>query len=219
MLNWKSYIYGDENGPGLLKELSKRVGILSKLRPLLPDDKFNKVVSGIFYSKLIYCMAVWTGVWNIPGQLEDGNKTSITKADMRKLQILQNKVLRLQTRLDRSTLTKVLLSQSKALSVHQLGAFSIASQLYSVYKTKKPVYHHNRLFAQEPNEVKNMVTRSSELQNIKVNFKLSIARGSFFYQGARLFQSIPNEIWNSISKSQFKSKCKKWIKENISVKP
>ena len=64
-LTWKDHLFGNEENSGLIKELSKRIGILKKLRKYIPDKKFKQIVSGIFTSKLIYCMTVWGKVWNL----------------------------------------------------------------------------------------------------------------------------------------------------------
>ena len=53
-LTWKDLIFGNEEESGLLKQLSKRIGILKKLRPLMSDKKFQQAVAGLFTSKLIY---------------------------------------------------------------------------------------------------------------------------------------------------------------------
>ena len=47
-LTWKNYLYGNEDYEGLLKQLSKRVGILKKIRKFMPADKFKTVISGLF---------------------------------------------------------------------------------------------------------------------------------------------------------------------------
>ena len=61
-LTWRNHLYGDEEHPGLLSELSKRAGVLKILRKYLPDAKFRQAVAAIFTSKLIYCTSVWTGI-------------------------------------------------------------------------------------------------------------------------------------------------------------
>ena len=73
-LTWKNHFYGDEENTGLFNDLSKRAGLLRHLRKYLPNGKFKQAISGIFTSKLIYCITLWTGIWDIPGQLDDGNK-------------------------------------------------------------------------------------------------------------------------------------------------
>ena len=41
-MNWINHLYGDVEHSGLIKELSKRVGILKKLRPMLPLKNSNR---------------------------------------------------------------------------------------------------------------------------------------------------------------------------------
>ena len=218
-LTWKNYLHGEEDNPGLLHQLSKRVGVLKILRKYLPDGKFRKAVSAIFTSKLIYCMSVWTGVWDIPGHQECGNKMAISKEDIRKLQILQNKTLRLLTRADRMTPTITLTNMARSLSVHQLGAFHIAAQVFKIYLSKKPDYHHSRLFNNPQLNQDQVIVRSQNNLQTRVNFNLSTCRGSFFYQGAKLWSALPMNVKNSRNAEQFSRRCKAWIRSNIRVKP
>ena len=96
---WKHMLYGNESELGLIKQLSKRVGMLRRIRQYMPSDKFRMVANSMFNSKLIYCITVWGAVWNLPGVMDDQVRsiTSISKEDMRRLQVLQNTVLRLET--------------------------------------------------------------------------------------------------------------------------
>ena len=218
-LTWRNYLHGDEENSGLLQHLSKRVGVLKILRKYLPDGKFRQAISAIFTSKLIYCMSVWTGVWDIPGHQENGNKIAINKEDMRKLQILQNKTLRLLTRADKMTSTITLTNMARSLSVHQLGAFHIAAQVFKIYKSKKPDYHHSRLFNNPQSTLDHVTVRSQNNLQTRINFNLSTCRGSFFYQGAKLWSALPMSVKNSENAEQFSRRCKDWIRSNIRVKP
>ena len=218
-LTWKNHLFGDDEHPGLLSDLSKRAGVLKVLRKYLPDAKFRQAVAAIFTSKLIYCISVWTGIWDIPGQVGDGNKVSIGKQDMRRLQVMQNKTLRLLTRADRSTPTSTLTNLARCLSVHQLGAYHTANQVFQVHQSRMPVYHQARLF-QNNHSLEDQVTlRSQNNLQSRVNFNLSTCRSSFFYQGAKLWSALPMGIKTSRNSEQFKSRCKKWIARNIKVKP
>ena len=125
-------------------------------------------------------------------------------------------MLRLQLHADRSTPTTNLLEQSNSLSVHQLGAYSILNQVYSIHRSQKPDYHFKRLF---PDVDEGVGTRSSLISNARIDFNLSLGRGSFFYQAVRLWRSIPAEMRNSSSKSKFKKMCWNWVKSNIEVRP
>ena len=175
-------MHGDENNPGLLQNLSKRVGVLKILRKYLPDGKFRQAASAIFTSKLIYCMSVWTEVWDIPGHQENSNKMGISKEDMRKLQILQNKTFRLLTRADKMTPTTTLTNMARSLSVHQLGAYHIAAQVFKIYQSKKPEYHYARLFNNLQSTQNHATFRSQNNLQTRVDFNLSPCRG---FLGAR----------------------------------
>ena len=120
----KHHLHADEENIGLLKQLSMRVGMMKKLKRRIPPHKMKMLVSGLFQSKLIYCITVWGRIWDIPGSLDEEKRTSasLTKDDLRKLQVLQNKCLRLITNCDYKTPTETLLQRTNMLSVNQLTA-------------------------------------------------------------------------------------------------
>ena len=186
--------------------------MLKILRKYLHDWKFRQAVSAIFTSKLIYCMSVWTEVWDIPGHQENSNKMGINKEDMRKLQILQNKTFRLLTRADKMTPTTTLTNMARSLSVHQLGAYHIAAQVFKIYRSKKPEYHYARLFNNLQSSQNHVTVRSP-------NNLQTTCRGSFFYQGAKMWSALPMSIKNSGNVEQFSKRCKTLIRSNIRVKP
>ena len=138
---------------------------------------------------------------------------------MRRLQVLQNKTLRLLTRTDRSTPTSTLTSLARSLSVHQLGAYHTANQVYQVYQSRRPVYHHARLFQNNLLVQDHVTVRSQNNLQSRINFNLSTCRSSFFYQGAKLWSALPMDVKTSRNSDQFKSRCKNWIRRNIKVKP
>ena len=153
-------------------------------------------------------MTVWGGIWGLPGQ-ENNVNTSISKEEMRKLQVCQNKIMRLICGRDYSTPTQTLLEKTKQLSVHQQVAFHSACQVYKIRRTKLPVYHYDRLFEKDGNA-----------ERIKpIHFNLTLGKSNFFYQSATLWSILPHDIQVAPTISVFKKKCKAWIKENISIRP
>jgi hypothetical protein len=142
-MTWKNHLYGDgAENLGLLKTLSKCVGMLRKQRKYIPSAKFKQVMAGLFTSNLMYGMCVWTSVWDLPGQVgEEETRTSMTKRDMHRLQTLQNKTLRLVNWTDRSTSTTELLRSTESLSVHQLGAYISLVQAFKIREARQPEYH------------------------------------------------------------------------------
>ena len=134
-------------------------------------SKFKQVTAGLFLSKLLYGITVWSGIWG--PQIGDSMKTSISKKDMRRLQSLQNKTLRLQSGLNRYTPTETLMSATKSLSVHQLAAKCCLVQTYNIQKNKKPSYHYDRLFPEDGIPA-------------RVDYEKALCRGGFFYQSSHL---------------------------------
>jgi hypothetical protein len=132
-------------------------------------------------------------------------KTSISKKDMRRLQSLQNKTLRLQSGLDRYTPTETLMAATNSLSVHQLAAKSCLVQVYNIQKNKKPAYHYDRLFPEEGIPA-------------RIEYDRALCRGGFFFQSSHLWSSLPESIKNCPTVYSFKSKIKKWVQQNISLK-
>ena len=214
---WHHHLHGNQENLGLLKQLSQRVGMLKQVRRFMSDKQFKLVMNGLFTSKLLYCITTWGGIWGLEGlDEEDRKKIAITKEDMRKLQVLQNKALRIHKRLPRETPTTTLLTQSQELSVHQLVAYHSALQVYKVYTTQQPTYHYNRLFGHNHSTVK---TRANTNQECRVDFTLSLARTSFFHQSSRIWSELPISIKTAKSLETFKRAMKNWIKMRISIKP
>ena len=205
-------MYGNEENQGLMKQLSTRVGIIKKLRKYLPPARLRVLYEGVFSSKLLYGMAVWGRVWQIPGSMDEDQSTrtspSLTKEDVRKLQVLQNKCMRLMTDSDYKTPTRVLLAQTNLLSVHQQMAHVSLSQVYNIWKTKLPTYHYKRIFGDRGDGTTN-----------RIEFDKSLARSHFFYQSSRLWGALPDDVKSANTKQTFKKKCRKWIKSNIMEKP
>ena len=217
-LNWKNHLYGDEENIGLLKELSKRIGMLKQIRKYVSKAVFKLILNGMFTSKLIYCITVYGGVWGIPGILNEDqvNSMSITKEDMRKLQVLQNSALRLLCNKPRDTPVISLLKEANHMSVHQLVAYHTTCQTFKVHMSQEPAYHHQRMF----NTYEHPSTRSvSSFGGSRVEFQLSLARNSFFYRAANLWSALPMTIRTSQNIEKFKRSLKFWIKENINMKP
>ena len=69
-LTWKHHLYGEawrtpekDNLPGLIPQLSQRVGMLRRLANLVPKPRFKMLCQGIFDSKILYCLQVFGHVW------------------------------------------------------------------------------------------------------------------------------------------------------------
>ena len=178
-------------------------------------------MEGLFSSKMIYGMTVWGRVWGIPGNPDEESRASptLTKEDLRRLQVLQNKCLRLITNSDRSTPTAHLLNNTGSLSVHQRIAHLSLAQVHTVFHDKKPDYHYKRLFGNSESNVLTGTRASTQASTKRIDFRLSLARSSFFYQSSRLWSALPDALKLEKNKASFKKKCKAWVNTMIAIKP
>ena len=106
----------EENYPGLINQLSQRVGLLRRVVNLMPRDRFRQIANGLFNSRLLYCLQVFGNIWGLATNDESTRRFSaFTKNDNRKLQVLQNQVLRMMTGLSPDTPTTRLLHEANSL--------------------------------------------------------------------------------------------------------
>ena len=101
---------------------------------------------GIFYSKLNYCLPVFGHVFGLERySYTDTRSPTYTKEDNRKLQVLQNSVMRLLTDSKRETPTADLLKLTNSLSIQQMVAVQTLSMVHKIINTSKPVYLARKL--------------------------------------------------------------------------
>ena len=84
---------------------------------------------------------------------------------------------------------------------------------YKTLKNKKPVHIYERLKLNEDRR------SLRDNLNVQVNGDLTVTRSGFMYRGAKLYNMIPGHIKNIETYGSFKTNIKKWIKQNISIKP
>ena len=61
--------------------------------------------------------------------------------------------------------------------------------------------------------------RSLTNDSTRVDFDVSLGRSSFFYRGSRIWSALPLHIRMAPNLQSFKSKCKRWIMANITIRP
>ena len=219
-MTWKEHLYGEawrqpdsDNSPGLIPQLSQRVGILRKLSAYASKKKLRMLASGMFDSKLSYCLPLFINTWGLDYYRDgESRSTSFTKEDCRRLQVLQNQVSRmLITRSQRhqNLSTEQLLNINEDLSVHQLGASRTIVIVKKIIMSQKPSYLAEKL----------QLLHSKVFNSGSGAAKLGIQREGFVYRGGKLFNLLPICIREETNIRNFKKKVKKWVIENIEVKP
>ena len=222
-LRWKTHLYGNnktgkEKLKGLIPKLAQRVGILSKLSRVMPQPKFSNVIEGIFTSTLRYCLQLFGNVWGYDN-LDENNRRfeAFTKEDNRRIQCLQNKVLRLKTGMNKHTPIVDLLKASGDMSVQQMTAYSTLMTVHKVVTTGSPGYLAQRLALRKPD---GGIFPNRQLNTIAVpNVRLTLSRGGFVYRGATLWNLLPANMRGEEKTQKFKLELRKWIRSNILHKP
>jgi hypothetical protein len=222
-LSWADHLYGNgltgkDKTIGLLSQLSQRVGILKKLKPFTKPSQFSSILNGIFTSKMTYGIQVFGNVWGMRS-LDDEIRRfhGYTKEDNRRLQVIQNRALRLQTGLGWEASTRHLVSEGKALSVQQLTAYHTLMTVFKAVRLKKPSYLAEKFKLRQPNESDVFPHRQTNCIKVKAN--LTISRGGIVYRGAKLWNLMDPDLRNEPKLKTFKPKVKKWIIANVPVKP
>ena len=214
-MTWESHLYGNNEHKGLITKLSQRIKYILKLSFIIPKERLSIIAEGIFFSLLNYCIEVYGNVWGL-SSYDDQTRHSpaLRKEDIMKLQVLVNKVLRSLTSLPRDTPVSILTDRSGQLSVHQRVALSTVTSIYKALTTKEP---HNmfKTLELQPNQR----TPRHQTNCRKVDYNLSISRGSFMYRGSKLYNQLPQELVTKTKLSEFKKGAKEWVKARIPLQP
>ena len=117
----------------------------------------------------------------------------------------------------KNTSCKELIKQSGDLSIHQLTAYHTILQVHKTTQTNKPDYLSKKLVLRKPDGVNIFPIRN--INTIHVNRNLTVSRSGFIYRGASLWNKLPVELRSSNKLEAFRKGAKKWIMENVAVKP
>ena len=142
---------------------------------------------------------------------------SFTKEDNRRLQVLQNKLLRIKSGLGMETSTETLVKKCEELSVQQLTAYHTLMTVFKAVRLGKPSYLASKFELRRPDG--NAIFPHRQSGNISIRADLTLSRGGMVYRGAKLWNMLDAELRNELLIGTFKRKVKKWITEHIPVKP
>ena len=141
-LSWNAYLYGGQQTVGLVSKLSQRIGMLTRLKKYMSRKQYKNMCDGLFMSTLLYCLPLFVNTWGLPSMDDTIRKSqSFTKEDCRRLQVLQNRVIRSITnnRLNHTS-TVDLLDEANVLSINQLGAYHTLVTVKRMFMSGKPKY-------------------------------------------------------------------------------
>ena len=222
-LSWNSYLYGCKeaggNTIGLVSQLSKRVGMIKSLSKYIDGTQLNSVINGLFTSKLLYCLPLFSNVWGML-DMDDTNRrySAFTKEDLRRLQVLQNRILRIKCKNhDMNTPTLELLKSCQDLSVQQLSAFHTVLNVFKIIHSRQPKYLAESLKLSRPEEENIFPQRQANKILVKRN--LTLSRSGFLYRGAQLWNLLPLELRTCSDLNTFRRELRNWVIQVVPAKP
>ena len=196
-LKWYQHIRDDEKS--LLKSLNARLNALKKVSHMASFKTRKIIGNGIFLSKLIYLIPLWSGC-----------EEELLNA----LQIVMNKAAQAIVKSPVGISSRQALHQAGWLSVRQLAAYHTLTMMYKVLKTGAPSYLYMKLCSSFPYK-----TRFSVNQNIRMGPEFhaenSLTQRSFRWRGSQLWNSLPAGLKTVGKLSTFKWKTRKWVLDNI----
>ena len=151
---------------------------------------YNMVTQGIFTSLVNYGLTVFGNVW-LRGD-EPTRVRSFKKEDCRKIQVIQNKVLRLKANAPQNTSCQDLIKTTKDLSIHQLIAFHSLMLIHKINKSGKPKYLAKEMAMKKPTE--NVIFPHRQAYTIPLSGNLTTSRTGFCHRAARVFNKLPIDM-------------------------
>ena len=190
---------------GLCDKLKQRLGLLRRIKHKINNDKLQVVAEAIFTSKIRYALAVY-GTPRL--------KTSDPQRDdMKKLQVLQNDMLRVVYGYRRSQHVNMnrLRKEKGQMSVNQLTVYHVALETRNIHWNNSSTELKDKMVKEQGS----YSLRSDNRQDLAVPPRPKKGCTGFSYTGSQVWNNIPTEIRNHQKPLTFKSMLKKWIFNHV----
>jgi hypothetical protein len=183
---WKNHLY---NKGGLISSLNSRLFMIKRLKNSLSSTALQKIVDGLFTSKLRYGL-------QLLGKVRKSDEDP-KNAELQAIQKIQNKVVRMlnNVKLSDRTNTATLLKRIKMLSVNQMNA---QIKLGETWKSMN-MHNYPTEFKNQDQIQLNTSTRACTNGGILEEGHKTLSLKSFKCDSARLWNSAPSTIKNCIT--------------------
>ena len=189
---------------------------MKKMAKVMEAKNLQFFASGLFYSKLNYCLPVFGNVLGMEKYNDQNSRyQSYTTKDNRNLQVLQNNLNRVLLKAKYDTPTEVLLKETKSLSIQQMIAYQTAVLAFKIIKTGKPSYIASRMTRTETG----LVLRDKKGKIRVQKRRLAITKEGFINRASILLNNINEDLRNEDNIEKFKSGMREWVLGNILTKP
>lgn len=188
---------GVQNFNFVIKKVAKKVGLLGRLSKKMTAWSIITVYKAIIAPHIDYCSSMLF---------------MNTDSELSKLQVLQNKVMRLILKCSKYTHIKDMLSALNFQSVKQRIIFNTLVLIFKIKNQLLPNYLNSILKLNSDVHERSMRRRSQFRLPL---FLRSRSQNSVFYRGLKLFNELPDEIRRCVNLMQFKKSCSIYVKMNF----
>ena len=187
-----SHLTWNDHFKKISTSVSKAIGILWKLKPILTRKTLFMLYNTLILPHLTYCNIVW------------GN---CNKSKVDSLFLLQKKAIRICTHSPYLAHTEPLFKQLKTLKMHDIHTYHSAIFMFKYFKNVLPFFHN--VFVQN-HTIHSYPTRHRNDIHL-TNPKYLLAHKSIRHHGPDIWNSLPDEIKQRTSLFSFKATMKKHI--------
>ena len=178
-------------------KISKNIGIISRIRLLVPRAVLMSLYHALVEPYLQYCNLIWAA-----------RRTSV----LNELYLCQKKLLRIITFSDRRSHSLPLFKNLEILPVSSINDLQVGCFMYSAHHKLLPAYF-NSLFV--PNTTLHThFTRSCNAVHQK-QYRLNISKFSIRIHGPIVWNSLPRELQTLPSLKIFKKKFRQFLITNL----
>lgn len=183
----------------VVKKTAHKVNFLKRIAKKLPEEHKKIVCNAIIDPNFNYCASIYI---------------HCNKQQIERMQIIQNRAMKIILNCDFYTSRDVLLERMNWLSINQKIKYNIILLIYKMKNGLAPKYLNDKIEFVKNTHIRN--TRNREKLNIKRTKKEKYKK-SLLVEGFQIFNELPEGLTNEINFQIFKKKAKTYVREKISV--
>ena len=191
-LDWSTHI------SVILKSVARSVGILSKLKFILPSGILKLIYNSLILPHLSYCNHIWGNTF---------------KSHLKQLHILQKESVRIITKSYFHSASAPLFKSLLILPIYDLVTLNTLIFMFSVKSKLLPEKYCN-MFVLNSN-FHSYSTRQKHYFNLP-KVRLTLSLNSLSYVGIKLWNQLEESIRSSSTLSRFKKLCCSYLLKNLS---
>lgn len=185
----------DEHINYTIRKAARKLGIMYRLNKYLSFDNKLMIYNTLIAPHFDYCASILF---------------TATQQQQKRMQLLQNKVMRLILGCERLTPRSFMLDCLRWMSVRQRVEYNTLVFIFRLTKGMAPQYLTDTIVY--GSDVHQHFTRQAREIRL-LNFKMTSTQNSLFYKGYRLFNMLPEATRNSDNLRDFKKFCKSFVRQ------